>query len=32
MGVVSHEVIEETVNGVEPSDHNAVVVKFRFYE
>lgn len=31
MGVVSHEVIEETVNGVEPSDHNAVVVKFRFY-
>ena len=32
MGVVSHEVIEETVNGVEPSDHNAVVVKFRFYD
>ena len=32
IGVVSHEVIEETVNGVEPSDHNAVVVKFRFYE
>ena len=32
MGVVSHEVIEETVGGVEPSDHNAVVVKFRFYE
>ena len=32
MGVVRHEVIEETVNGVEPSDHNAVVVKFRFYE
>ena len=32
MGVVKHEVIEETVNGVEPSDHNAVVVKFRFYE
>ena len=32
MGVISHEVIEETVNGVEPSDHNAVVVKFRFYQ
>lgn len=32
MGVVSHEVIEETVNGIEPSDHNAVVVKFRFYD
>ena len=32
MGVVKHEVIEEAVNGVEPSDHNAVVVKFRFYE
>ena len=32
MGVVRHEVIEETVNGIEPSDHNAVVVKFRFYE
>ena len=32
IGVVSHEVIEETVGGVEPSDHNAVVVKFRFYE
>ena len=32
MGVVSHEVIEETVNGVEPSDHNAVVVRFRFYD
>ena len=31
-GVVSHEVIEETVNGIEPSDHNAVVVKFRFYD
>ncbi|MBR5616119.1 MAG: endonuclease/exonuclease/phosphatase family protein, partial [Clostridia bacterium] len=30
IGVVSHEVIEETVGGVEPSDHNAVVVKFRF--
>lgn len=32
MGVVSHEVIDENVNGVNPSDHNAVVVKFRFYE
>ena len=32
IGVVSHEVIEETVGGVEPSDHNAVVVKFRFYD
>lgn len=32
MGVVKHEVIEQAVNGVEPSDHNAVVVKFRFYE
>ena len=32
MGVVSHEVIDETVNGIEPSDHNAVVVKFRFYD
>ena len=32
IGVVSHEVIEESVNGIEPSDHNAVVVKFRFYK
>ena len=32
MGVVSHEVIEENVNGINPSDHNAVVVKFRFYK
>lgn len=32
MGVVSHEVIDENPNGVNPSDHNAVVVKFRFYE
>lgn len=32
MGVVSHDVMEQSVNGVEPSDHNAVVVKFRFYK
>ncbi len=30
-GVVSHDVLAETVNGVEPSDHNAVVVKVRLY-
>ena len=28
INVLSHEVLEEKVNGVAPSDHNAVVVKF----
>ena len=31
IGVISHEVLEEAVNGVEPSDHNAVVVMVRLY-
>lgn len=31
MGVISHEIYEEAVGGVEPSDHNAVVAKVRLY-
>lgn len=31
MGVISHEIYEEAVGSVEPSDHNAVAVRVRLY-